>query len=199
MIVVNTFHYYFVMPLIVGLGNPGEKYTKTRHNIGFIVLDAINNELGLNWKEQKQFQAQISETSIEGAKTVLLKPMTYMNNSGTSVQSVAKHFGFAPCEIWVVYDDVMLPFGVLRTRLEGSAGGHNGIKSIINHLHAHDFVRFRFGVNEPPEAFPLDKWVLANFTKEEQDQIPELETRTARKILQCIHEGVESVTENLSE
>lgn len=187
------------MPLIIGLGNPGDQYEKTRHNAGFMVLDALKSELGLRWSNKETMQAQVAETNIDGKKVVLAKPMTFMNNSGEAVQKLAHAYKFAPCEVWVVYDDATLPFGILRVRLEGSAGGHNGIKSIIKHLGAEDFVRLRVGVGEPPEPIAMEDWVLGKFDKKEQAEIESVKEKLAEKIIKSIKTNLESVTENLSE
>lgn len=186
------------MPLIVGLGNPGEKYQNTRHNAGFMILDSIAEQLGASWTEDRQANALVAETNLGGKKLVLAKPQTFMNNSGLAVQSLARTYKFDPCDIWVIYDEAALPFGVLRVRLEGSAGGHNGVKSVISHLGAEDFIRFRFGIGESPENMPLDRWVLSKFTKEELADLEELANRAAERIVQCLESGIESVTENLS-
>ena len=187
------------MPLIVGLGNPGAKYEKTRHNVGFLILNELQSQLGLKWSEKSDLNAHIAETNIDGKKVVLAKPTTFMNNSGEAVQKIARQYNFKPCEIWTVYDDATIVFGVLRVRLEGSAGGHNGVKSIIKQLNAEDFVRMRVGIGEAPEHVALEDWVLAKFSKEEQATLDELKIKLAERIIDSISTGFESVTENLSE
>lgn len=187
------------MPLIVGLGNPGTQYEKTRHNVGFIVLDELVEQLGLNWTKKEDAQAYIAETNIDGQKVVFAKPTTFMNRSGEAVQKLAHKYKFSVCDTWVVYDDATLPFGVLRVRLEGSAGGHNGIKSIIKQLNAEDFVRLRVGIGEPPEPVAMEDWVLGKFPKHEWEGLQDYKVQIAEKILTSIQSGLESVTENLSE
>lgn len=155
--------------LIVGLGNPGTQYTYTRHNIGFLILDELCKDLHLSFSPKLSLQADIAETNIDGQKIILAKPTTFMNASGQAVQALAKKFRVEPSRIWVVYDDVAIEFGTLRIRDTGSAGGHNGIKSIINMLGTDAFTRIRCGVGAPPEHFPLDKWVLSRFSESEED------------------------------
>lgn len=186
------------MPLIVGLGNPGPEYEKTRHNVGFMVLDALKSRLGLRWSNKSALQATIAETNVDGTKVVLAKPTTFMNRSGEAVQLLAKQYQFAPCDIWVVYDEATLPFGTLRVRLEGSAGGHNGVKSIINSLGHEDFVRLRVGINEPTPPMKLEDWVLSKFSKTELETMNSLTDRLAEKIERSVKTGLEAVTENLS-
>lgn len=187
------------MPLIVGLGNPGTQYEKTRHNVGFIVLDELKRQLDLRWSKKDDLNAYVAETNIDGQKVVLAKPITFMNRSGEAVQKLASKYKFTPCDTWVVYDDATLPFGILRVRLEGSAGGHNGIKSIIKQLNAEDFVRLRVGIGEPPEPVPMEDWVLGKFPKHEMEDLERYKEQIAEKILKSITSGLESVTENLSE
>lgn len=187
------------MPLIVGLGNPGTEYQNTRHNAGFMVLDALAARLDVRWSDASNLRAHVAETNIDGKKVVLAKPQTFMNNSGEAVQAIANQYQFAPCDIWVVYDEATLPFGTLRVRLEGSAGGHNGVKSIINSLGHEDFVRLRVGIGEPKDQMPMEAWVLSKFSKQEQEVFDDLKEKLAEKIERSISSGLEAVTENLSE
>lgn len=132
--------------LIVGLGNPGKKYNRTRHNVGFDVIDALAKGWGVSLSANKRFQGEVGETRVP-KRLVLLKPTTYMNLSGQSVRSVVDWYKLDPAEVLVVYDDMDLPAGRLRLRLSGSAGGHNGMKSIISHLGTQDFPRLRLGIS----------------------------------------------------
>lgn len=186
------------MKLIVGLGNPGEKYTLTRHNAGFAVLNELAVRLDLNWKLDKKLQAEVAETNLNDEKLILLKPQTFMNLSGQAVAAAANKFKIETGDVWVVYDEAALPFGVLRTRLEGSAGGHNGLKSIIEHLGA-DFVRFRFGIGKAPEKMALEDWVLSKFNVDEKKLLEKLKTDVVDRILAALENGIESETENLTE
>jgi len=137
--------------LIVGLGNPGEQYRQTRHNIGFMVLDRLAQSWQARWSEYKKFQAELAEVARPPQKLRLLKPLTYMNRSGQSVRAAIDWFKLSPDAVLVVYDDLDLPFGKLRLRLSGSAGGHNGMKSIIAHLGMQDFPRLRVGIGSPKQ------------------------------------------------
>ena len=184
--------------LIVGLGNPGEKYTHTRHNVGFTVLDALAERLEEGFTPHADLHADVIETNVDGQKVILAKPTTFMNTSGEAVQALAHRYNVPSCDIWIVYDEVMLPFGVLRVRLEGSAGGHNGVRSVIDALGADDFIRFRFGVDEPPQEMELSNWVLSKFTEAERKALPAMIDRVATKLHDSIKSGsVEGVTENL--
>lgn len=152
------------MFLIVGLGNPGREYEDTRHNIGFKVIDNIAKEYNIEINRQK-FKGTYGEGFIEGKKVILLKPNTYMNLSGESVREVIDFYNLDNHEILVIYDDISLDVGKLRIREKGSAGGHNGIKSIIAHLGSDVFSRIKVGVGQPNTD--LVKHVLGKFTKEE--------------------------------
>lgn len=185
--------------LIIGLGNPGDKYVKTRHNIGFMVLDALAEQLGVRWSENSKGNAQVAELNHEGRKIILAKPQTFMNNSGNAAASLADQFGVDTCSIWAVYDEAALPFGVLRIRLEGSAGGHNGVKSLIHSLNGEDFVRFRIGINEPPEQIALDDWVLSRFSKEELETLNTLIPTITDRMIASLDGNLDAITENLSE
>ncbi len=186
------------MKLIIGLGNPGKKYTFTRHNLGFLVMDAMAISLDAKWSEDKDANAAVIETNHEGEKLVLAKPMTFMNRSGQTVGSLIKKFNVETDDVWIVHDDVDLPFGVLRVRSDGSAGGHNGVKSVIDALGTKSFVRFRAGVGATPENVALEDWVLSKFSKQEQNALEGIATRASEKILSAVKGGIESVTENLA-
>jgi peptidyl-tRNA hydrolase, PTH1 family len=134
--------------LIVGLGNPGAKYDRTRHNIGFDLIDQLAKRWQIPVSDQKRFQGLVGEGWVERQKIVLLKPQTFMNLSGQSVRSVLDWYKLAPTEVLVLYDDLDLPLGKLRLRLAGSAGGHNGMKSIISHLGTPTFPRLRMGIGK---------------------------------------------------
>ena len=142
------------MFLIAGLGNPGKEYENTRHNAGFMVLDALADKLGADISEKKH-KALCGKAVIGGQKLILLKPQTYMNSSGESIRAAADYYKVDPEDILVVYDDISLAPGQLRIRAEGSAGGHNGIKSIIAHLGTQEFPRVRVGVGEKPPRMDL--------------------------------------------
>ncbi len=153
--------------LIVGLGNPGTKYETTRHNAGFLCIENMENELGFKAKKLK-FHALIGDTRISGKKILVMKPQTMMNNSGSAVGECAKFYKIPTQNIIVIFDDISLEPGELRIRRKGSAGGHNGIKSIIAHLGSEDFPRIKLGVGKKPHPdYDLADWVLSNFPKKD--------------------------------
>lgn len=166
------------MKWFVGLGNPGEAYRNTRHNAGFMAVDWAAQQWGMVWKPQAKCRAFIAEGNVAGTKVYLVKPQTYMNLSGESVRAFMDYFK-APMEaMTVIYDDLDTPFGGIRLRYQGSAGGHNGIKSIIAHVGTQTFNRIRIGISRPAPGFDIADYVLANFSKEEAQQLPPVLERT---------------------
>ena len=160
-----------VTHLVVGLGNPGAQYENTRHNTGFILLDAIAARIGARM-DRTRFKALVGEGSIAGCRVMLMKPQTFMNLSGEAVREAAAFYHIAPANIVVIYDDICLPVGRLRVRGKGSDGGHNGIKSIIYQLQSDAFPRIRAGVGERPNPeYDLADWVLSGFTPTEREQL----------------------------
>jgi PTH1 family peptidyl-tRNA hydrolase len=154
------------MKLIIGLGNPGAEYAATRHNIGFKAIDSVSETYRIPIQRNK-FKAVIGEGTISGEKVILMKPQTYMNLSGEAVRQCIDWNKLTRDDIIVIYDDVSLEVGQLRIRKTGSAGGHNGIKSIIAHLGSQDFARIKVGVGEKPAGWDLANYVLGKFTPEE--------------------------------
>ncbi|MFI3201373.1 MAG: aminoacyl-tRNA hydrolase [Eubacteriales bacterium] len=155
------------MYIIVGLGNPGNKYDNTRHNIGFALIDAIAHTYNISVIENKH-RALIGKGMINGVKVILVKPLTYMNVSGESVRSVVDYYKIdETSQLIILYDDISLEVGQLRIREKGSAGGHNGIKSIIEHLGDNVFLRMKIGVGNKPKGYDLADYVLGHFTEEE--------------------------------
>ena len=155
------------MFLIVGLGNPGSKYAKNRHNIGFRVVDALAERVGAKLDTDKH-KGIIGKGVIGGEKVIFAKPLTYMNLSGECVRSVADFYKIPAENIIIVFDDISLDVGKLRVRKKGSAGGHNGIKSIIAHLGTEAFPRLKFGVGDKPKGMDLADYVLGNFSAEDE-------------------------------
>ena len=154
--------------LIVGLGNPGKQYERTRHNAGFRAIDALANQLGCKIDKGK-FQGLYGQTTYQGKKLFLLKPQTYMNLSGRSVLQLSAYYSIPPQRIIVLFDDISLEPGRLRIRADGSAGGHNGIKSIISELGSQDFPRVKIGVGaKAHEEQDLADWVLSSFSANEE-------------------------------
>lgn len=177
--------------LIVGLGNPEPKYDKTRHNIGFEAVDSLSRRWQLSWENNRRFQGLITQGwSPQRDKIWLLKPLTYMNRSGQSVRAVLDWYKLSPESVLVVYDDMDLPLGRLRLRLSGSAGGHNGMKSLISHLGTQAFPRLRIGIgkSDRPEAI---SHVLGKFAPDEQPLVSEVLTLATEAMERSLKEGVE--------
>lgn len=152
------------MKLVVGLGNPGKKYSKTKHNIGFISIDHYSDNNNIKLKKERKFNGK----SLKIGDLVLLKPHTFMNNSGISVKAVMDYYDIDIKDVLVIYDDLDLPLGKIRLREKGSAGGHNGIKSIISHLKTEEFKRVRVGIDKNP-LIETKNYVLGGFTKKETE------------------------------
>ena len=161
------------MFVIVGLGNPGKKYENTRHNAGFLAIDALAEKYGISVSEKKH-KALCGVGVIEGNKVLLVKPQTFMNVSGESVRSVMDFYKIDPEEdMLVIYDDISLAPGNIRIRKKGSAGGHNGIKSIIAHAGTQNFMRIKVGVGEKPSGWDLADYVLGHFSDEDHSKLKE--------------------------
>ena len=176
--------------LIVGLGNPGREYEKTRHNAGFRAVDRLAEKLNCKIDKAK-FQGLYGQTTYNGDKVYLLKPQTFMNLSGRAVVQLSAFFKIPPARIIVMFDDISLEPGRLRVRADGSAGGHNGIKSIITELGSQAFPRVKIGVGAKPHPqYDLADWVLSTFSaNEEKDLVPALD-RAADAALSIIDRGV---------
>jgi PTH1 family peptidyl-tRNA hydrolase len=158
------------MRWIVGLGNPGTAYQHTRHNVGFMVVDELAKRWGISVTQAK-CRALIGEGNVQGTKVVLIKPMTYMNLSGESVRAFMDYFKADVEDGVIVYDDLDTEIGKLRLRYQGSAGGHNGIKSLIQHFGTQTFDRVRMGISRPQPGMNIADYVLSNFPKSEQDKL----------------------------
>lgn len=184
--------------LIVGLGNPGREYEKTRHNAGFRALDILAEKLGCKVDKAK-FQGLYGQVNFKGRKLLLLKPQTFMNLSGRSVLQLSAFFHVPPQNIIVLFDDISLVPGNLRIRKDGSAGGHNGIKSIIAELGSQDFPRIKIGVGAKPHPdYDLADWVLSSFSaQEEKALIPALE-RAADAALAIVELGIPEASNRYS-
>ena len=176
--------------LIVGLGNPGKEYAHTRHNCGFRALDILAEKLSCKVDKGK-FQGLYGQCSWQGRKLLLLKPQTYMNLSGRSVLQLSAYFNIPPQRIIVLFDDISLEPGRLRLRADGSAGGHNGIKSIIAELGSQDFPRVKIGVGGKPHPdADLADWVLSGFSAQEEKSLSAALDRAADAALCIIEKGV---------
>ena len=176
--------------LIVGLGNPGKEYERTRHNAGFRAVDLLADKLGCKIDKSK-FQGIYGQANYGGKKLMLLKPMTYMNLSGRSVLQLSAYFNIPPQRIIVLFDDISLEPGRLRIRADGSAGGHNGIKSIIQELGSQAFPRVKIGVGAKPNPeFDLADWVLSTFSAKEEKALTVALENAADAALAIIDHGV---------
>jgi PTH1 family peptidyl-tRNA hydrolase len=176
--------------LIVGLGNPGREYEKTRHNAGFRCLDMIADQLNVK-VDRLKYQGLYCQTNYKGRKLFLLKPQTYMNLSGRSVLQLSAYYNIPPQRIIVMFDDISLAPGRLRIRAEGSAGGHNGIKSIIQELGSQDFPRVKIGVGAKPHAEQdLADWVLSGFSASEEKLLEPALEKAGEAALCIIERGI---------
>lgn len=163
------------LKLIVGLGNPGRDYSETRHNVGFRVIDTLHEKVGSAASWQEKGKMQLTEVMISGEKTKLLKPQSYMNNSGEPVSELMRFYKIEPAEILVIHDEIDLPFGKLRLKAGGGDAGNNGLRSITASLGTADYLRLRVGVGKPENAeYEIASWVLSKFSPEEREKLPDL-------------------------
>jgi len=174
---------------IIGLGNPGEKYKNTRHNVGFIVADLVAKSLNCDKKYKEKAFSHIFE--CPDYDVIITKPQTFMNLSGSAVLNTLKDYKIKPSEILVVYDDLDLPLGAVRLRLKGSSGGHNGIKSIINTIKTEEFPRLKIGIGRPEKKEEVSDYVLSPFTKEEKFLLDKVLAHANECILNVLKYGVE--------
>lgn len=163
------------MKIIVGLGNPGKKYEKTLHNAGFLVIDELAKKYNLELNKE-MFNGVYAKTRIQGEDVIFVKPQTFMNLSGECVGQLCRYFKVEVEDVFVVYDDMEIRFGQLRIRKNGSSGGHNGIKSLIQHLGSQEFPRLKIGVGRPSENRSVVSHVLAQFSPIQEKHLPELLT-----------------------
>ena len=179
-----------MMYLIAGLGNPTREYDKTRHNVGFSVIDVLADRYNIDVSDRKH-KALCGRGVIEGEKVLLLKPQTFMNLSGESIREVVDYYKIDPEDIIVIYDDISLEPGQLRIRLKGSAGGHNGIKNIIAHLGTQEFPRIKVGVGAKPPKMDLADYVLSRFGAEEKKIMDEAFGEAAEAAVMMMTTGAE--------
>lgn len=156
-----------MVKMIVGLGNPGSKYEKTKHNIGFMAIDNIVKNLDVTFTDDKNFKAQIGSTFINHEKVYFVKPTTFMNNSGIAVKALLTYYNIDITDLIVIYDDLDMEVSKLRLRSKGSAGGHNGIKSIIAHIGTQEFNRIKVGIGRPLKGMTVINHVMGQFTTED--------------------------------
>ena len=179
------------MLIVAGLGNPGRKYAKTRHNVGYDVIDEIAKTCGIKMNEHR-FQASVGTGFLEDEKVILIKPETYMNHSGESISEVVRYYKADPeNELIVIVDDINLPVGGLRLRRKGSAGGHNGLKDIIGRLGSDAFIRVRVGVGEKPADTDLVEHVLGRFSRQEKPVMHDAVKQAAEAVLSIVSEGMD--------
>ncbi len=193
------------MKLIVGLGNPGLKHQRTRHNLGFMVIDALFKEYSNpkdNFREEKKFQSEIAEITWQSKKrknekVILLKPLTFMNGSGLAVSLISKFYKIMPQDIWIVHDEVDLPLGAMKIRLGGSSAGHKGVQSILEALKTDKFWRFRIGIGSQHQKIhdkrlkQIDNFVLGEFGDGERGKAREIIKRGVKAIEGALEETLE--------
>lgn len=186
------------MKLIVGLGNPGEKYENTRHNVGFIALDHLLQKFekvkNTVWFEDKKFKALIHETEIDGEKVVLMKPQTFMNDSGRAVQGYSSYMKIDPKDIYVLHDELDLPLGKIRIRFGGSSAGNNGVASIIDHLGTDKFLRIRMGIGKSQRVHAThdtSEYVLGTFSATEKSKVKTMVNQAVKDVLLILSHGID--------
>jgi len=175
--------------LIVGLGNPGRKYEKNRHNVGFMAVDQLAAQHGIALGKV-QNKALTGNGRIAGQPVILAKPQTYMNDSGSAVGPLANYYKVPPANVLVIYDELDLPLGTVRLREKGGAGGHNGMKSIINHL-GNDFPRLRLGIGRPPGQMPPAAYVLQDFGQADWPLVTDILDEAVRAVYTFVSEGIQ--------
>ncbi|MBF6245183.1 aminoacyl-tRNA hydrolase [Nocardia sp. 852002-20019_SCH5090214] len=183
--------------LVVGLGNPGPEYERTRHNAGFLVADVLAERIGGRFTVHKKSGADLLEARLDGRKILLAKPRTYMNLSGRPVAALARFFSVPPTEVIVVHDELDLPFGSIRLKRGGGEGGHNGLRSISNALSTKDYLRVRFGVGRPPGRQDPADFVLKPFSAPERKEVPVLVEQTADAVELLLRVGLETAQNQL--
>jgi PTH1 family peptidyl-tRNA hydrolase len=179
------------MTIIAGLGNPGSQYQQTRHNVGFDTLDFLAAQYRLTSFKYKH-KALVAEGNMQGSRVMLVKPQTYMNNSGESLREILDYYKIEPARLIVIYDDIDLDVGKLRIRSKGSAGTHNGMRSIISHLNTVEFPRIRIGVGKPVPPMDLADFVLSRFSQEERKLINEAVEKAALAAATIVCASVEA-------
>jgi peptidyl-tRNA hydrolase, PTH1 family len=179
------------MEMIIGLGNPGQEYKDTRHNIGFKVLELLVHDLGIKL-DSKRFQSRNGRTRLEGKDVIFLCPMTYMNLSGSSVRQCADYYKVDIEDILVIHDDLDLSMGRVKIARQGGAGGHKGVQSVINHLGGTNFPRIRIGIGRPRYNEPIETFVLSPFYKDEREIAEEMIRVGAEACRMAITDGMEA-------
>jgi PTH1 family peptidyl-tRNA hydrolase len=171
---------------VIGLGNPGEKYERTRHNVGFMVIDEVAKHLRVR-KFFERYLSHVYKVRLGAREVLLIKPQTFMNNSGRVLENLAMEYEFEPDNILVIYDDLDLPLGTVRLRPKGGSGGHKGMESIISVLKSENFPRLRIGIGRPKDKRNVVSYVLSPFTKEEEATL----YRVVKKAKECVIRSIE--------
>lgn len=183
------------MYIIVGLGNPGKKYEGTRHNVGFQTIDTLADKLNIKVNKIK-FKGLVGEGRIADEKVILLKPQTFMNNSGESIVEILNFYKLEPKDLLVVADDIDIEFAQLKIKKNGSAGTHNGLKSIVNLTGSKEFARFKIGVGKKHPNEDLASFVLSNFPSKDRKHIENAIEACADAVMLCIRDGIEKAMNN---
>ncbi|WP_067816686.1 aminoacyl-tRNA hydrolase [Nocardia inohanensis] len=183
--------------LVVGLGNPGPEYERTRHNVGFMVADVLAERVGGRFGVHKKSGADLLEARLDGRKVLLAKPRTYMNLSGRPVAGLAKFFNVPASDIIVVHDELDLPFGAVRLKLGGGEGGHNGLRSISQAITTKDYLRVRFGIGRPPGRQDPADYVLKPFSAPERKEVPVIVEQAADAVELLLRVGLEAAQNQL--
>lgn len=183
--------------LVVGLGNPGPDYERTRHNVGFLVADVLAERVGDRFSAHKKSGSDLVQARLDGRQVLLAKPRSYMNLSGRPVAALAKFFSVQPADIVVIHDELDLPFGTLRLKLGGGEGGHNGLRSISQALTTKDYLRVRLGIGRPPGRQDPADYVLKPFATTERKELPVLLEEAADAVELLLRAGLESAQNTL--
>ncbi len=178
------------MKLIIGLGNVGGKYTFTRHNVGFMLVDKIALDNNAEFRENTKLKSLLTKIYKDGEEYMLVKPTTYMNLSGEAMRAIIDYYKIDPKDMIIIYDDISLDLGKIRFRASGSDGGHNGIKSVIKHLGSKDFLRLKIGIGPQP-PIPSEAFVLQNFDNESLPALKEVLVKSSEAVFYCFENGIE--------
>ncbi|MET9485910.1 MULTISPECIES: aminoacyl-tRNA hydrolase [unclassified Nocardia] len=183
--------------LVVGLGNPGPEYERTRHNVGFMVADVLAERVGGRFTVHKKSGADLLEARLDGRKVLIAKPRSFMNLSGRPVAALAKFFSVPPTEVIAVHDELDLPFGVIRLKQGGGEGGHNGLRSMSQALTTKDYLRVRFGIGRPPGRQDPADYVLKPFSAPERKEVPVIVEQAADAVELLLRVGLETAQNQL--
>jgi PTH1 family peptidyl-tRNA hydrolase len=183
--------------LVVGLGNPGPEYERTRHNVGFLVADVLAERVGGRFAVHKKSGADLLQARLDGRQVLIAKPRSFMNLSGRPVAALARFFSVPPTEVIVVHDELDLPFGSVRLKRGGGEGGHNGLRSVSSALTTKDYLRVRFGIGRPPGRQDPADYVLKPFSAPERKEVPVLVEQTADAVELLLRVGLETAQNQL--